>query len=52
MISCRTIPPEKVRQLLPENGDVLINLPEEVNEWKKGPFKAILQMDCMSCCSL
>ncbi|KAK6103293.1 Glutaminase family protein [Brugia pahangi] len=30
-----TIPPEKARQLLPENGDVLINLPEEADEWEK-----------------
>uniref|UniRef100_A0A0R3RYX8 glutaminase n=1 Tax=Elaeophora elaphi TaxID=1147741 RepID=A0A0R3RYX8_9BILA len=30
-----TIPPDKARQLLPENGDVLINLPEETNEWEK-----------------
>ncbi|VDK78901.1 unnamed protein product [Litomosoides sigmodontis] len=30
-----TIPPEKAQQLLPENGDVLISLPEEANEWEK-----------------
>ncbi|VIO93313.1 glutaminase DH11.1, putative [Brugia malayi] len=30
-----TIPPEKARQLLPENGDILINLPEEADEWEK-----------------
>ncbi|VDO55557.1 unnamed protein product [Onchocerca flexuosa] len=30
-----TIPPEKAQQLLPENGDVLINLPEEANDWEE-----------------
>ncbi|VDK72175.1 unnamed protein product [Onchocerca ochengi] len=30
-----TIPPEKAQQLLPENGDVLINLPEETNDWEE-----------------
>ncbi|VBB28494.1 unnamed protein product [Acanthocheilonema viteae] len=41
-----TIPPEKARQLLPENGDVLINLPEEANDWEK---ELRIVVDRLSC---
>ncbi|KAM3719809.1 putative glutaminase [Dirofilaria immitis] len=41
-----TIPPEKARQLLPENGDVLINLLEETNDWEK---ELRIVVDRLSC---